>query len=73
MPKATASWLIENTTLCHLNKFQILSTCICLKFKQLPMMKFHLESLPRNPIEHGELSIEEIKKCEKDQTKKFKN
>ena len=28
--------------------------------------------LPRNPIEHGELTYEEIKNCEKDESKNLK-
>ena len=70
MPKATASWLIENTTLSfrQISEFVELHT---LEFKQTDD-EVSSGILPRNPIEHGELTYEEIKNCEKDESKNLK-
>ena len=68
MPKATASWLIENTTL----SFKQISEFVDLHMLEIQAIADDEVSsgiLPRNPIEHGELTLEEIKNCEKDESK----
>ena len=66
MPKATASWLIENTSL----SFEQIGNFVGLHLLEVQAIADGEVSsgiLPRNPIENGELSKEEISKCEKDQ------
>ncbi len=70
MPKATASWLIENTTL----SFKQISEFVDLHVLEIQAIADDEVSsgiLPRNPVEYGELSLEEIKLCEKDENKKL--
>ena len=71
MPKATASWLIENTTLSfrQISEFVELHT---LEIQAIADDEVSSGILPRNPIEHGELTYEEIKNCEKDESKNLK-
>ena len=71
MPKATASWLIENTTLSfrQISEFVELHT---LEIQAIADDEVSSGILPRNPIEHGELTHEEIKNCEKDESKNLK-
>ena len=71
MPKATASWLIENTTLSfrQISEFVDLHT---LEIQAIADDEVSSGILPRNPIEHGELTYEEIKNCEKDESKNLK-
>ena len=65
MPKATASWLIENTTL----SFKQISEFVGIHSLEIQAIADGEGSsgiLPRNPLENGELTKEEILKCEKD-------
>ncbi len=64
MPKATAIWLIENTSL----SFKQISDFVGLHILEVQAIADGEVSsgiLPRNPIEKGELSEDEIKNCEK--------
>ena len=64
MPKATAVWLIDNTSL----SFKQISDFVGLHILEIQAIADGEVSsgiLARNPLEYGELSIEEIKKCEK--------
>lgn len=64
MPKATASWLIENTSL----SFKQISEFVgihMLEIQALADGEVSSGILPRNPVENGELTQEEISKCEK--------
>ena len=64
MPKATAIWLIENTSL----SFKQISDFVGLHILEVQAIADGEVSsgiLPRNPLENGELSEDEIKKCEK--------
>ncbi len=66
MPKATASWLIDNTTL----SFEQIGEFVGLHVLEIQAIADGEVSsgiLPRNPLENGELSGDEILKCEKDQ------
>ena len=66
MPKATASWLIENTSL----SFKQISNFVGLHILEIQAIADGEVSngiLSRNPLENGELTDEEIKKCEKDE------
>ena len=71
MPKATASWLIENTALSfrQISEFVELHT---LEIQAIADDEVSSGILPRNPIEYGELTQEEIKNCEKDESKNLK-
>ena len=71
MPKATASWLIDNTTLSfrQISEFVELHT---LEIQAIADDEVSSGILPRNPIEHGELTYEEIKNCEKNEEKNLK-
>ncbi len=66
MPKATASWLIENTTL----SFKQISEFVGIHVLEIQAIADGEVSngiLPRNPVENGELTKEEISRCEKDE------
>ena len=66
MPKATASWLIENTSL----SFEQIGNFVGLHVLEIQAIADGEVSsgiLPRNPVENGELSREEIIRCEKNQ------
>jgi len=68
MPKATAIWLIENTSL----SFDQIANFVDmhqLEIQAIADGEVSIGILPRNPIENGELEISEITKCEKDTTK----
>ena len=68
MPKATAVWLIDNTTL----TFQQIANFVGLHDLEIQAIadgEVSVGMIPRNPIENGELSTEEIKLCEKDPKK----
>lgn len=68
MPKATAVWLIDNTTL----TFQQIANFVGLHDLEIQAIadgEVSVGMIPRNPIENGELSSEEIKLCEKDPKK----
>ena len=63
MPKATASWLIENTSL----SFKQISEFVGLHPLEVQAIadgEVSSGMLARNPIENGELTKEEIEKCE---------
>ncbi len=67
MPKATASWLIENTTL----SFDQISNFVGLHSLEIQAIadgEVSSGMLARNPIENGELTKDEIKRCEDDKT-----
>ena len=64
MPKATASWLIENTSL----SFKQISEFVgihALEIQAIADGEVSSGILPRNPLENGELTKEEIIRCEK--------
>ena len=66
MPKATASWLIENTAL----SFKQISDFVGLHILEVQAIADGEVSsgiLARNPLETGDLTEEEIKKCEKNE------
>jgi hypothetical protein len=66
MPKATASWLIENTAL----SFKQISDFVGLHILEVQAIADGEVSsgiLARNPLEAGDLTEEEIKKCEKNE------
>ena len=66
MPKATASWLIENTSL----SFKQISNFVGLHILEVQAIADGEVSsgiLSRNPLENGELTNEEIEKCEKNE------
>ena len=66
MPKATASWLIENTSL----SFDQISNFVGLHLLEVQAIadgEVSSGMLPRNPIENGELPKDEIVRCEKNQ------
>ena len=66
MPKATASWLVENTTL----SFNQISNFVGLHLLEVQAIadgEVSSGMLPRNPIENGELTKDEIVRCEKNQ------
>ena len=67
MPKATANWLIENTIL----SFDQISNFVGLHSLEVQAIadgEVSSGMLARNPIENGELTKEEIKRCEADKT-----
>ena len=66
MPKATAVWLVENTTL---NFEQIADFCGMhpLEIQGIADGEVAIGIMGQNPIEAGELSSDEITKAEKDE------
>ena len=59
MPKATASWLVENTTL----SFNQISNFVGLHLLEVQAIadgEVSSGMLPRNPIENGELTKDEM-------------
>ncbi len=67
MPKATASWLIDNTSL----SFKQISEFVGLHILEVQAIADGEVSsgiLPRSPLENGELTKEEIAKCEKNES-----
>mgnify|MGYP001236152944 CR=1 FL=1 len=65
MPKATASWLIKNTSL----SFKQISEFVGMHILEIQAIADGEVSggiLPRNPLENGELTQNEINRCEKD-------
>jgi hypothetical protein len=66
MPKATASWLIENTSL-SFNQISNLVGLHLLEVQAIADDEVSSGMLPRNPIENGELTKDEIIRCEKNQ------
>lgn len=71
MPKATALWLIENTaltfdqiaTFCHLHLLEV---------QAIADEDVNFRTIPHNPIEAGQLTPEEIVRCEKDSSRHLK-
>ena len=59
MPKATASWLIENTSL-SFNQISNFVGLHSLEVQAIADGEVSSGMLPRNPIENGELSKDEI-------------
>ncbi|MAI84147.1 MAG: cytoplasmic protein [Rickettsiales bacterium] len=71
MPKATAIWLIENTTL----TFKQIASFVGfheLEIQAIADGEVSVGVLSRNPIENGELSAEEIKICENNNDRELK-
>lgn len=71
MPKATAIWLIENTTLTF-NQIANFVGFHELEIQAIADGEVSVGVLSRNPIENGELSAEEIKRCENNKDKELK-
>lgn len=71
MPKATASWLVDNTTLTF---DQIAEFCGLhpLEVQALADGEVNAGIMGANPILNGELTAEEIARCEKNTTTKLK-
>lgn len=71
MPKATASWLVDNTTLTF---EQIAEFCGLhpLEVQALADGEVNAGIMGANPIQNGELSQEEIERCEKNSNTKLK-
>ena len=70
MPKATAMWLIDNTTL----TFDQIATFVGLhplEIQALADEEVSIGIVPRNPIENGELSKDEIQASEQDPNKEI--
>lgn len=67
MPKATAVWLIENTALSfsQIAKFTDLTD---IEIEALANEEIGRGLVGRNPIDHKELTQEELERCEKDPT-----
>ena len=65
MPKATAIWLIDNTSLTFL---QIAEFCglHLLEIQALANEESNEKMLEFNPIIHGQLTLEEIQRCSQD-------
>jgi hypothetical protein len=71
MPKATATWLIDNSTL----SFKQISEFVGLHILEIQAIADGEVSsgiLPRNPTENGELTSAEITRCEKNPDLKIK-
>ncbi len=66
MPKATASWLIENTSLSFKQISEFVGIHV-LEIQAIADGEVSSGILPRNPMENGELTKEEISRCEKDE------
>jgi len=71
MPKATAAWLVDNTTLTF---DQIAEFCGLhpLEVQALADGEVNAGIMGANPIQNGELSQEEIERCEKNGNTKLK-
>lgn len=71
MPKATAVWLIENTMLTfrQIADFTLLTE---IEVEALANEEIGRGLVGRNPIEHGELTQDEITKCEADPALRLK-
>ena len=64
MPKATAIWLIENTSLSFSQIAEFVDMHE-LEIQAIADGEVSVGILPRNPLENGELDKKEIEKCEK--------
>ena len=62
MPKATAVWLIENTALTfkQIANFTLLTE---IEVEALANEEINIGLVGRNPVEHGELTKEELDRC----------
>lgn len=71
MPKATAMWLIDNTTLTFA---QIAAFCGLhdIEVQALADAEVGRGMSPRNPIDNHELTLEDIKRCEADETARLR-
>ncbi len=71
MPKATAMWLIENTALTFV---QIAEFCGLhdIEVQALADAEVGRGITPRNPVDNHELTLDDIKKCEGDETARLK-
>ncbi len=67
MPKATASWLIDNTSLSFEQIGQFVGLHV-LEIQAIADGEVSSGILPRNPLENGELTQDEISKCEKNKS-----
>ncbi len=63
MPKATAMWLIDNTTLTF-DQIAVFVGLHPLEIQAIADEEVSAGIVPRSPIVYGELSLEEIKTCE---------
>ena len=63
MPKATAMWLIDNTTLTF-DQIAVFVGLHPLEIQAIADEEVSAGIVPRSPIVYGELSLEEIKACE---------
>lgn len=69
MPKATAVWLIENT---HLSFEQIANFCNLHMIEIQAIADGEVANLKGfDPIANGQLTLEEIKRCETDETQRL--
>ena len=68
MPKATAIWLVRNT---KLTIQQIMDFC-CLDVVEMSNIEKQ-DIQPINPLEINQLTLEDIKECEKDPTRQLMN
>jgi len=71
MPKATAVWLIENTVLTF-NQIAEFCQLHPLEVRAIADEDIAVGMVPHNPIEAGQLTMEEIKRCEADETQNLK-
>jgi hypothetical protein len=72
MPKATAVWLIDNTAL----SFEQISDFCKLHILEVQAIadgEVNIGIMGFNPIDNGQLSIDEINRCEKDQDANLKS
>lgn len=71
MPKATAVWLIENTALTfgQIAQFTDLTE---IEIEALANEEIGIGIVGRNPVDHGELTKEELERCEKDSNESLK-
>lgn len=65
MPKATSVWLIENTALTF-KQIASFTNITEIEIEALANEEIGRGLVGRNPIEHGEISKEEIERCESD-------
>ena len=70
MPKATAVWLIENTTLTF-DQVAEFTGLHKLEVKGIADGDVAAGVLGLSPIQSGQLTAEEIKRCEQDETAKL--
>lgn len=65
MPKATAVWLIDNTALTF-HQIATFTNLTEIEIEALANEEVGKGLVGRNPLEHGELTREELARCEKD-------